>query len=117
MATLGSISSTTDVSLKDIQNTTNAPTFPQTITVTSSETYKRYTAIGANGTINLSGGLYGDVLYLYLQNDASSARTITWGTNILAQASTIVLTVSKETVFVFRHNGTAFLLTSISSAL
>lgn len=102
---------------RDVQATTNAPSFPQNVTTISYETIKRYTNIGSDGQINISGGSLGDMLTLYLQNDSTSARTITWGTGIVSQSPTMVLTVSKETVCTFRHNGTSFLLTDTSSPL
>lgn len=117
MARFGGVSSSTEVSERDTQAVTSAPSSPQSIIVTAAETIKRYTNIGTNITINLTGGALGDVLVIFAQNDATSARTITWGSNILAPASTATLTVSKESVFILRHNGTVWLLSNLPSAV
>lgn len=117
MALFGDISRNTDVTEMDVQATVIGSATPVTLTLVAGETYKRYTAISTNMTINASGVLYPGTLFLHLQNDNIAPRTITWGSLILAASPTLVLTQNKEIVCTFKCNGSNWLLIHISAAL
>lgn len=101
----------------NVQPSLADPASPVTITATRIATVARLSGITADKTINISGGSYGSMLTLHLQNDGGTGHTITWGAAITAATGTATLTTSKETVFFFNHNGTSWLLTQISAAL
>lgn len=115
--TVTNIAMNDSVNTADVQSTSNAPSSPVTITTTKNNTVKRFTGINTALTINISGGSLGDELILMLVNDASLGRLITWGTGVLPDAATLLLTISKEKIIRLIHNGSSFCIVSISSSL
>lgn len=65
-------------------------------TVTSNTTYNHTSAVGPVGT----------VLEFYMTNDATSGRTVTFGTNFKATGGTLVGTISKSFRIKFVSDGT-----------
>ncbi len=89
-----------------------APTYAATITIDPDagmfQLITTTSAIG-NATLNaLSVGKPGAMLELEIANDASSARTITFGTNFRS-TGTVVGTASKSILVSFRSNGTKWM--------
>jgi hypothetical protein len=79
-----------------------------TVTLTHhqfTDVYSKWTA-GENETVNASGTQKdGQMMYLLITNDATSARTITFGTGF-KPSGTIVGTVNKSATITFRSDGT-----------
>lgn len=61
-----------------------------------------------NATINASNGTTGQKATFLITNDATTGKTITFGTNFVANG-TLVGTVNLTAVFVFQYNGTSWI--------
>lgn len=69
------------------------------------------TTVNATGSVTFnasSAGLPGQHMWIYILNDATSGKTITWGTNLDPQASTLVGISSKGSMIEFVSDGTSF---------
>jgi hypothetical protein len=83
---------------------------PTTVTVSSGNVFK-VTTVNATGSVTFnaaSGGTAGQHLWIYIVNDATSGKTITWGSNFDPQASTLVGIASKGSMTEWLSDGTSF---------
>lgn len=71
--------------------------------------------VDRNISVNFSNFSYGKFFTLHLTCDATP-RTVTWGAAIPAAFTSVTLTASKTTTFVFKNNGTNMILISTSTA-
>jgi len=115
--TIGSTRYQLDQGGADIQADVNNPGATTSITVTSIHTFKYVNTLNSDTTLNITGGTKGSKLEIMVKNDNTSARTITWGTGIIAQSASHLLTQNKTTTFYFLHNGTSFYLNHTSPPL
>lgn len=68
------------------------------------------TTVNATGSVTFnatSGGTAGQHVYIIITNDATSGKTITWGTNFKPQAATLVGITSKTSTIEFLSDGTS----------
>ena len=104
-----------------LQYGSTTPTYSATVALTTTQVmtilYEITTtsAVG-NATITAStGGTEGQLLVIRINNDATAARTITFGTNFRS-SGTVTGTVSLSITVVFISNGTAWVEMSRSAA-